>query len=375
MRIVLTHVFCWPYVRRGTERNMDGLARYLAGQGHAVTTVSTRPGRGGTEFDDRGRRVLHAQYWSPWMRRLRLEPQHPFLLTSYASILRARADVVHCFSFTDAFAANAARRVRRHRVVLQLNGAPIPGAYYRVPPDRWIIREAIRGADRLVACSRFVRDLIVEHYGLEPDVMAPPFDFAAFPFGTGPRDGRPTILAVGDFNVPRKGVRALVAAFARVRQQVPEVRLRLSGALSPALEAELRAGLRDDANADLEVLGLGQPGDVPRQYGEATVVALPSMWEPSGGVLMEAWAAGTPVVATNHGGLPEFVTPQTGVLFDAGTTGEQTTNVEGLADALIAGLALAAEPGVRDRCREHAAQYAWPRLGPGFESLYAALTS
>lgn len=370
MRVVLTHLFCWPYVRRGTERNMDGLARYLTTRRYDVVTISTRPGPGTVESDGRGRRVLHRQYWSPWMRHLRVDPMHPFLVTSLASILRAGADVVHCFSFTDALAASLARGRRRHRVVLQLNGAPIPGLYHRIPPDRWLIRRSLVQADRLVACSAFIRDLIVQHYGLEPTVLFPPFDASAFPLGAGPADGRPTVLAVGDFNVPRKGVRVLVRAFALLKQSVPDAVLKLSGAMSPDLEAKLRANLPRHVDRDVHVLGLGDPADVPRQYREATILALPSMWEPSGGVLMEAWAAGLPVVATKHGGLPEFVTPETGVLFEPESSGEQTSNAEGLADALARALALAESPGIRQRCHEHAAQFSWPRLGPCVEALY-----
>ena len=46
MRVVLTHPFCWPYVRRGTERNLEQLGRYLTARGHEVTTISTRPEEG-----------------------------------------------------------------------------------------------------------------------------------------------------------------------------------------------------------------------------------------------------------------------------------------------------------------------------------------
>ena len=85
---------------------------------------------------------------------------------------------------------------------------------------------------------------------------------------------------------------------------------------------------------------------------------------------MESLSSGTPVVATNHGGLPEFMADDVGVLFEPGTNGAAPTNVDGLADAIVAGLALSERPGVRSRCRAHAQRHSWPVLGPEIERLY-----
>ncbi|MBI2527820.1 MAG: glycosyltransferase family 4 protein [Candidatus Rokubacteria bacterium] len=374
MRIVLTHVHCWPYVRRGSERHMDGLARYLHRRGWDVTTVSTRPGRGLVETTDAGRRILHRRWWHPLMGRLRLEPSHLFLLSAARSIMALRPDVVHSWSFTDSLAASLTRSLGRHRTALQLNGAPIPGAYHRrFPPDRMIIREAIRRADHVAACSDFVSALIRQHYGISPPVMTPPVDLEFFPLGGGPADRRPVILGVADFDVRRKGLRALVRAFARVKSKVPAARLVLSGRLSPDVRAETTGGLSADVARDIEVRGLGRPEDLPALYGQGSVMVLPSMWEPSGSAMFEAWAAGTPVVATDHGGLPEFMGEDVGVLFDPGTDGEETKNDEGLAAAILEGLALSERPGTRERCRAHAARFSWEVLGPRVEDLYRSL--
>jgi hypothetical protein len=43
LRVVLTHVYAWPEVRRGGERYLHGLASALAWAGHAVDIVSTAP--------------------------------------------------------------------------------------------------------------------------------------------------------------------------------------------------------------------------------------------------------------------------------------------------------------------------------------------
>jgi L-malate glycosyltransferase len=99
---------------------------------------------------------------------------------------------------------------------------------------------------------------------------------------------------------------------------------------------------------------------------------LPSLGEPSGRVMIEAWASGTPVVASNDGGLPEFVNPEVGVLFDPKGNGQEATNEAGLADAILEGLVLSRTQRIRERCRAHAEQFSYETLGPKYEALYAA---
>jgi phosphatidylinositol alpha-mannosyltransferase len=233
-----------------------------------------------------------------------------------------------------------------------------------------MVREALRRADSLAACSRFIADLVRDEYGLDVRLVAQPFAIEEFPLGDGPPDGRPTILSVGDFTVRRKGVRCLVRAFAGVLRQHPDARLRLSGRMHDELKSELLASVPPSVSPAIEFLGLGRVEDVPRLYQQASVLALPSMWEPSGIVMMEAWASGAPVVATDHGGLPEFMGRGVGALFDPRTNGEETANADGLTQAILDGLAMSAQAGIRRRCREYAEQYTWGVWGPKFEELY-----
>ena len=180
------------------------------------------------------------------------------------------------------------------------------------------------------------------------------------------------ILSVADFTVRRKGVRALVKAFALIKHDQPDASLVLSGRMTAELEHELLTGLTDKVRSSIRILGLGKPGDLPILYQNASILALPAMWEPSGTVMVEAWASGTPVVATRHAGLPEFMDREVGVLFDPLTDGEETNNVEGLAEGILAGLEISGRNGIRERCREHARKFSSQRMGPMIEGLYAA---
>jgi phosphatidylinositol alpha-mannosyltransferase len=372
MRILLTHPFCWPYVRRGSERNLDGLGRFLTRRGHEVLTVSTHPDGARVESGPAGTRMLSRAVDRTVLRSLRLQPTHLFFFAVSRALLRARVDIVHSLFFVDGAAANLARSLNDYRTVLQLNGAPIPDAYYRrFPPERWLLRQAIVRAHRGITCSRFTSDIIGDRYGVEYGVVPNPVDIDEFPRGDGPIDGRPTLLATADFDVPRKGLRVLLRAFEMLKRDEPAVRLRLSGRLSPETKVRSVDALPEAVRRDVELLGIGRPDEVPAQYRSASLFVLPSMWEPSGQVLMEALSSGTPVVATNHGGIPEYVAPEISCLFDPDTTGEETMNADGLAQALREGLRLARQPGIRARCRAHAERFSWDRIGPQVEALYA----
>lgn len=374
MRIVLTHPYCFPYVRRGTERNIEGLSRYLHARGHDVITVSSSPDGPRNESGVNGYRILHGPNWHPVLGRLRIEPTHTFALACRTDLMRLEPDIVHSFYFFDALTAGLVKRRAGYRTVLQMNGAPIPDAFHRIfPPERWLIRQALQHSDARIVCSDFVGSLISHYYGRPTQSIVPGIDLDEFRLGQGPEDGVPTLLAIGNFDFAHKGIRVLMQAFVRLKQSCPECRLRLSGKLSQGLRGQLLANVPSAVQKDIEILGLGELKEVPGHYRDASLVVVPSVNEPSGTVMMEAWASGTPVVAANHGGLPEFMHQDVGLLYEPGLEAGESRNVEGLVDAMLAGLELSRSAGIRERCRTYADRFSWHSIGPRIEALYQDL--
>ena len=113
---------------------------------------------------------------------------------------------------------------------------------------------------------------------------------------------------------------------------------------------------------------LGQRRDIPRIMAALDVFALTSVNEGLGRVLVEAMAAGAPVVATNVGGVPEVVIDgETGVLV-------QPRDPRDMADALVRLLRSKSERRrLIDNGRRHAARFDLAIMVDRFAGLYAEL--
>ena len=117
------------------------------------------------------------------------------------------------------------------------------------------------------------------------------------------------VAAIGRVT-PIKGLRDLIRAFAVVVKQLPRAKLLIVGGAAPKHQGHLaelkswvsRLGLEE------RVEFTGHRADVPALLRELDLMVLPSTAkEAFGRVLIEAGAAGVPVVATRVGGIPEVV--------------------------------------------------------------------
>jgi glycosyltransferase involved in cell wall biosynthesis len=92
-----------------------------------------------------------------------------------------------------------------------------------------------------------------------------------------------------------------------ISQHEPETVFLIVGAAGdPRLLERLRR-LTMELGVDDKVRFIGYVADMPKVYAALDVLVLPSRWEGFGLVLVEAMAAGKPIVATQVGGIPEVV--------------------------------------------------------------------
>ena len=171
----------------------------------------------------------------------------------------------------------------------------------------------------------------------------------------------------------QKNQALLLEAFARFRLQEPKAFLVLIGPeTQPSYAAKLRE-LVVTRQLDRQVKILpGMRNDQPelvQAFHAANVFVLPSMHEPFGIVVLEAWSAGRAVIASRVGGLQALVRDgETGLFMDPNAP----TAVADLAAQLAR---LAGDPGFCEALgeagrREARAHYDWEQIGRQLEDLY-----
>lgn len=115
-----------------------------------------------------------------------------------------------------------------------------------------------------------------------------------------------TVLFVGNLR-PIKGVEYLIEAMTRVVQEYPETRLVVVGVDFQDGRLQ-RLAQEKNLQERITFTGFIPPDKIPEYMVAADVFVLPSLSEGFPTVLLEAMAAGLPIVATKVGGLSEIVT-------------------------------------------------------------------
>jgi glycosyltransferase involved in cell wall biosynthesis len=141
--------------------------------------------------------------------------------------------------------------------------------------------------------------------------------------------GGPHLVAIGRLS-PQKGFDVAIEAVAMARAALPDLHLTLvgDGPLRAALTAAIAA---QDLGGAITLTGWQDEEGVRTALSAAQALIVPSFAEGLPMVVIEAMAAGRPVIATAIAGIPELVTPDTGWLVPAGDAGALTMAIAGMA--------------------------------------------
>ena len=358
LRVALVHPTYWPEVRRGGERLVHDLGEALVARGHQVTLLTTHAEPSSTAVED-GIRVVRSRRL-PTFAPLNWYEDHVVNVPATAwRLLRGSFDLAHAFFPTESWAAIQARRLGGPPVVSSLHGIPVRehlvSRRYRIE----LMRASMMGAEVASVLSEAAAEASRRYLQTDPIVL--PGGVVGDRFAADvPRSAAPTLICTASIGDPRERGDLLLRAFARVREQRPDVELVVVPTADPFMAAqkhELPEGARwvpADETAELAQL-----------YASAWATVLPAIREAFGLVLIESLAAGTPVVAARSGACPEIVNGDgIGKLFEP-------DDEESLAAAMLTGLELGAQAETGAACRERAADYDWSRIVLEYEAAYA----
>jgi len=255
---------------------------------------------------------------------------------------------------------------------------PVPGVVtvhdlgYRYEPDAHPLlqrlyleigtKRSVQQARRVIAISQATADDLTRFYRIPPERIA------VVPHGVDeqfyPRSPeecarvrhryglhKPFLLHVGTLQ-PRKNLVRLLHAFALLAQEDQDLELVLAGKrgwLASTIDAALAAS---PVRHRIRLLGHVAESDLPALYSAAEVFVFPSLYEGFGLPVLEAFACGTPVVASRRGALAEVAGPAV------------TCDPSSVADIARA-IRIARDPTRRSALvaagREHARRFSWIR--------------
>ena len=351
----------------GAEMVAHNLAARLCQQQRHVVVVAPRARHvDGSEEEkgaSQGERYQVSRFRRPLSKRwgvrlvlprlIRLHRQHHF-------------DVLHCHAaYPQAYVASTLKRLYGIPYVVRPHGSDIlPGERIRSNPRlERRARQGLADADAVIAQGEFLKEVIV---GLGVDenqvrVIHNGVDLSEFADAPPFSHRRPYLLALGNLS-HHKGMDVLIRSYARLAS--PRADLLIAGT-GGELEA-LRA-LSNELGVASRVRFVGFVSGVEKVslYRGAEFFVCPSRREPFANVILEAMAAGLPVVATDVGGNRQLIgSGRHGLLC-------RSEDVEGMAEAL--GTLLDAPDRLsesRAAVPEYVARFGWERIAQEYATLY-----
>ena len=276
---------------------------------------------------------------------------------------------VQCFGPNGVYAAALARRTRVPLVVSSHGEttADDHDAFETSALIRWGLRRSIAASTTTTGCSQPVLGDLRQRFGLVGGVVVPngvgPVPTAT-PRGVRPDDvplgDRPVVLGVGRLE-SAKGFDLLIEAVAACTVETTLVLAGDGSQRAPLRQLGERLGLGDR----LQLVGPVDESGVDEWMRRADVVVVPSRKEAFGIVALEAWRAGTPLVATSLCGPSSFVTDGVdGLLVDPVNTGALAHAIS----VVLGDPGRAAELATAGRLSVRG--YSWTRVAASYRDIY-----
>ena len=245
-----------------------------------------------------------------------------------------------------------------------------------VKAKKWLEKSVYRRSQQFIVLSQTFRDILHQEYQVPLDkinIVPGGVDIDRFNIDLSVTEARtklgwdrdrPTIFCIRRL-AKRMGLDNLVTAIAEVKNVYPDIMLYLAGKgeLKELLEAQI-ADLKLENN--IKLVGYVADEDLPICYRAADFSVVPTVaLEGFGLIVVESLAAGTPVLGTPVGGIPEILRPFDEDLVFAGYQPQQLA--QGIIDVLSGDRTLPSS----EACLEYVTNnYSWQKIAREIELVY-----
>ncbi len=323
----------------GAQRYILDLATNLGGQ----FEITVAAGGNGKLFEQLKKNQISAVRLKNLTREINLGQDLPALFEIYQLIKKVKPDILHLNSSkAGALGAIAGKLAGVKKIIYTVHGfvfnEPMPG--WKKNLYTWIEKISAKLKTTLICVSEFDRQqglshkialaekLVTIHNGIGIDSLKLlSKEEAKNKLITNyqlPITNYPTIGTIANF-YPTKGLQYFIQAAKQIIQHHPDAQFIVigDGKLRPALEAEIKK-FRLEKNFQL----LGAIDNAAKLLPAFDVYVCSSIKEGLPYSILEAMAAGVPIVAVAVGGIPEMINDQSGVLVDS-------KNADNLAAAIL----------------------------------------
>lgn len=292
----------------------------------------------------------------------------PAVLTEDWDVIHA-----HAYGFFPTFAGAMGRLLDHGSLVITPHADPGRGGPEKRVFDRLVPPLTLRRAERVIALTPREAEYLSGLGVPRERIAVIPNGVDASEFST-PRSGRTatdevTALFAGRCYPRQKGLEVLLKAMSLIARDA-RLRLRIVGedwggyGVIQSLARELHLGDR------VTLVGRLARPELLREFADADLFVLPSLFDSFPITLLEAMASGLPVVATRVGGVPDVVAHgKTGILVDPG-------DAPALARAMES---LATDESLRTTLgrngRERSALFSWESIIPRIKKVYEEAVS
>ena len=296
MRVGIVCPYTWD-VPGGVQAHVHDLAEHLLGLGHEVSVLTPVDDPEGADLPSYvvpAGRAVPVPYNGSVARLvfgpLSLARTRRWVREGDFDVLHVHEPTVPSVSMLACFAASGPMVATFHTATARSRALQVFGT---------ALQPALEKVTGRIAVSPAARRVVVEHLGGDAVLVPNGVDVGRFA-GATPLPGRPsgpTVVFLGRIDEGRKGLAVLLEALPELVRLVPDVRLLVAG---PGDADDVREAVPASLRDRVELLGMVSDDDKPRVFASGHVYCAPNTHGESFGiVLVEAMAAGTPVVASD----------------------------------------------------------------------------